>query len=302
MVISATIYRWRDGLPLSASTDFDPSPDLQNCKKTAKIMSKKLNQFPDRCVAKMDGYCIYFISSPTVTYLTLCHHDYPAVLAFCFLDELQKEFITTYDPEKVEKAVRPFSFIEFDNSIQKTKQRYNNPRTLTTRMNLTAMSQEVKLRPPHHIHPSDLGPIVPETPPQQNHVHRQNGPRRRLMPIGWLGFLSLVLNILCGALNLARGIHIINDVDNFSDYDNYAIANFWIACGLCFIQCYLLLFNMVWRNIAACVSCVGVFLCNLQLMELRNMYQIAFHVAVSVFAVSQIMLRKTREKPPDYNV
>lgn len=43
----------------------------------------------------------------------VCTANYPSVLAFCFLDELQKEFIVTYDTKRISSAVRPYSFIEF---------------------------------------------------------------------------------------------------------------------------------------------------------------------------------------------
>lgn len=43
----------------------------------------------------------------------VCTANYPNVLAFCFLDELQKEFIVTYETKRISSAVRPYSFIEF---------------------------------------------------------------------------------------------------------------------------------------------------------------------------------------------
>ena len=57
--------------------------------------------------------CFSFTSALGVGYLMVCTASYPNVLAFCFLDELQKEFIVTYDPKRIRNAVRPYSFIEF---------------------------------------------------------------------------------------------------------------------------------------------------------------------------------------------
>lgn len=45
--------------------------------------------------------------------MMVCTANYPNVLAFCFLDELQKEFIVTYESKRIGSAVRPYSFIEF---------------------------------------------------------------------------------------------------------------------------------------------------------------------------------------------
>lgn len=57
--------------------------------------------------------CSSFTSSLGVGYLMVCTSNYPNVLAFCFLDELQKEFLVTYDRKRIGGALRPYSFIEF---------------------------------------------------------------------------------------------------------------------------------------------------------------------------------------------
>lgn len=46
-----------------------------------------------------------------------------------------------------------------DTFIQKTKQRYNNPRSLSTKINLADMQTEIKLRPPYQLSPEDLQAI-----------------------------------------------------------------------------------------------------------------------------------------------
>ena len=43
-----------------------------------------------------------------------------------------------------------------DMYLQRAKQRYNSPRSLTTRLNLPDMSTELKLRPPHIITEEEL--------------------------------------------------------------------------------------------------------------------------------------------------
>lgn len=48
-----------------------------------------------------------------MTYLALCDSSYPTVLAFSFLNELMREFITKYETVRVNMARRPYSFIEF---------------------------------------------------------------------------------------------------------------------------------------------------------------------------------------------
>lgn len=63
----------------------------------------------------------------------------------------------------VSVCVRPFLFcylvFVLDNFIQKTKQRYNSPRSLSTKINLADMQTEIKLRPPYQLSPEDLSLI-----------------------------------------------------------------------------------------------------------------------------------------------
>ncbi|CAG5865280.1 unnamed protein product [Menidia menidia] len=182
-VLFASVVRVGDGLPLSASTDYEQDKEILETKKQLKGLSKKLGQFPDRCTLKSGPYNVN-------------------VLAFCFLDELQKEFIVSYDPKRIAAAVRPYSFIEFDTFIQKTKQRYNSPRSLSTRINLADMQTEIRLRPP----------------------------------------------VLCGGLNLLRGVHAIESILQNDDEDfNYVIA-FFLGTAACLYQCFLFARFSVWRS------------------------------------------------------
>ncbi|CAB1328654.1 unnamed protein product, partial [Coregonus sp. 'balchen'] len=235
MVLFASVLRVGDGLPLSASTDYEQDKGLQETKKHVKALSKKLGQFPDRCALKTGQYNI---NSLGLGYLMVCTENYPNVLAFCFLDELQREFIITYDNKRVNSAVRPYSFIEFDNFLQKTKQRYNSPRSLSTKINLANMQTELKLRPTYQL--------------------------QQLEPVCLPGVVSCVLSILCGGLNLLRGVHAIESVMQNDDHEdfNYVIAFF--------------------LGTAACL------------------YQILFHVTVGAFTTLQIRLRQPQGKAPDY--
>lgn len=58
MILSASVIRVRDGLPLSASTDYEQGTGVQECRKYFKMLSKKLAQLPDRCTLKTGHYNI----------------------------------------------------------------------------------------------------------------------------------------------------------------------------------------------------------------------------------------------------
>ncbi|MBN3279867.1 SC22A protein, partial [Polyodon spathula] len=206
MVLFASVVRVTDGLPLSASTDYEQDRGVQESKKYLKTLSKKLSQLPDRCTLKTGQYNINFTSSLGVGYMMVCTENYPSVLAFSFLDELQKEFIVSYDMKRINSAVRPYSFIDFDIFIQKTKQRYNSPRSLSTKINLADMQTEIRLRPPYQLSTSDLG-TVNGLAHQSTSKYKGIAPNQMLEPVTLAGIVSCVLSLLCGTLNLIRGVH-----------------------------------------------------------------------------------------------
>ncbi|XP_073161217.1 vesicle-trafficking protein SEC22a isoform X2 [Lepidochelys kempii] len=357
MILCASVVRVRDGLPLSASTDYEQSMGMQQCRKYFKTLSKKLAQLPDRCMLKAGQYNIryhspercfcgnrvraglhytvnyvsvyttafllpIFISSLGVSYMMLCTENYPSVLAFCFLDELQKEFITTYNMMRTNTAIRPYCFIEFDNFIQRTKQRYNNPRSLSTKINLADMQTEIKLRPPYQISMSELGST-------NGFAHLSaaefkgtgkisTAPHQRLEAVTLPGIVSFILSLLCGALNLIRGFHAIESLlQNEGEDFSYVIA-FFLGTAACLYQvggdwtsnivdareneCYLFLYCTSWRNVKSFLTFGLICLCNMYLYELRNLWQLFFHVTVGAFSALQIRLRQPQGKSPDYNV
>ncbi|XP_007907458.2 vesicle-trafficking protein SEC22a [Callorhinchus milii] len=301
MVLFAAVVRVRDGLPLSASTDYEHNKGVQESKKHLKVLSKKLSQLPDRCTLQAVHYNIHFISSLGVGYLMICNENYPNVLAFCFLDELQREFITSYDTKRINAAVRPYSFIELDNFIQKTKQRYNSPRSLSTRINLADMQTEIKLRPSHQLTMLDLGTAngsanLPSPP------YKGIAPNQRLEPVTLPGIIACLLSLLCGALNLIRAFHAMENIfqDNEDTLNN--VVAFFLGTGACLYQCYLLVSCSGWRNLKSFLMFGLICLCNLYVHELRNLWQILFHVTTAAFTTLQTRLRQPQGKAPDYNV
>lgn len=61
MVLFASVVRVRDGLPLSASTDYEQDKGFQETQKHLKGLSKKLSQFPDRSSLRSGLYNIKWV-------------------------------------------------------------------------------------------------------------------------------------------------------------------------------------------------------------------------------------------------
>lgn len=302
-VVFASVVRVGDGLPLSASTDYEQDAELQETKRNIKTLSKKLSQFPDRCSLKSGPYNVNFTSSLGVGYIMVCTASYPNVLAFCFLDELQREFIVAYDPKRISSAVRPYSFIEFDTFIQKTKQRYNNPRSLSTRINLSDMQTEIKLRPPYVLSLEELQALNGCSPNSSSKA-KYNGiaPTQTLEPVSLPGVVSCVLTVLCGGLNLLRGVHALESILQNDGEDFNSVIAFFLGTVACVYQCFLFAYFTLWRSSKSFLALALLCLCNMYLYELRNVWQILFHVAVAAFMTLQIRLRQPLGKAPDYNV
>ncbi|XP_034515442.1 vesicle-trafficking protein SEC22a [Ailuropoda melanoleuca] len=237
--------------------------------------------------------------------MMLCTENYPNVLAFSFLDELQKEFITTYNMMKTNTAVRPYCFIEFDNFIQRTKQRYNNPRSLSTKINLSDMQMEIKLRPPYQISMCELGSangVTSAFSVDCKGSGKISSAHQRLEPATLSGIVAFILSLLCGALNLIRGFHAIESLLQSDGEDfNYIVA-FFLGTAACLYQCYLLVYYTGWRNVKSFLTFGLICLCNMYLYELRNLWQLFFHVTVGAFVTLQIWLRQAQGKAPDYDV
>eukprot|EP00063_Salmo_salar_P062741 XP_014037576.1 PREDICTED: vesicle-trafficking protein SEC22c-like [Salmo salar] len=125
LILFALVVRVRDGLPLSASTDFQHNPELQERKQQLRTISKALSLFPDRGAVKGHDLNIYFLSSEGVSYMSVCDASLPAAMAFCFLEDLRWEFTAHMDNAKVALAARPYPFLEFDNSLAWLQQQYN---------------------------------------------------------------------------------------------------------------------------------------------------------------------------------
>ncbi|XP_078074050.1 vesicle-trafficking protein SEC22b-B isoform X2 [Mustelus asterias] len=143
MVLLTMIARVADGLPLAASMQEDEQSgrDLQHYQSQAKQLFRKLNeQSPTRCTLQAGAMTFHYVIEKGVCYLVLCEGVYPKKLAFAYLEDLQAEFDEQHG-KKVPTVSRPYSFIEFDTYIQKTKKSYIDSRA---RRNLGSINTELQ--------------------------------------------------------------------------------------------------------------------------------------------------------------
>jgi len=316
MIKFSVIHRARDGLALSASTDLDSEIiKLRESKRVAKALSRRARQFPVRCFITAGGYKIFCVTEADVSFLLISELNYQPVLAFSFLDDLKKQFLSRYTRGAVEKAIRPYSFIEFDSYILKTKQRYNNTRTLYTRIDLSATSEELKNNPPIEIFEQDLLQGVPlNRSPDVSFTSANVTPKahskakfaHRLQPLTSLAFGSIIITGLCAILNVIRLVPFISQHQiEVGDEETH-----WASISLYFIlsvfinlsQIYLLVYPITHRSILNWLLCITSFMMFYSLSDLRNFTQIAFHMVSSIFICYNIWKRPLVGKLPNYNV
>lgn len=146
MVSLTMIARVADGLPLAASIQEDEQSgrDLQQYQTQAKQLFRKLNaQSPDRCTLEAGDMNFHYVIAQGVCYLCLCEGFFPKKMAFAYLEDLHTEFIEQYG-KRVPTVTRPYSFIEFDTFIQKTKKVYIDSRARRNMGNINNELQDVQ--------------------------------------------------------------------------------------------------------------------------------------------------------------
>ncbi|XP_029567368.1 vesicle-trafficking protein SEC22a isoform X2 [Salmo trutta] len=234
MVLFALVMRSTDGLPLSATTDYEQDEGLQETKKQIKTLSEKLSTFPSRCSLKTGKFNIHFTSSLGLGYLVVCTENCPNALAFCFLEEMQSQFLDRCDGFLIRNAVRPYSSSDFDDFLQDTKQRYNSPCSLTSKISLADMQSELKMIPTYQLSPEDLRSGFS----RRNVLHYKSmTPSQLLEPVSLPGIMSCVLSIFCGGLNLLQGFHAIEGfMQSYNDEDFNDMIAFFLGTAGCLYQ------------------------------------------------------------------
>ncbi|KAJ3190024.1 SNAP receptor [Gaertneriomyces sp. JEL0708] len=111
-----------------------------------------------------DEFTFHYVNDSGIIFLALCHHRYPRVLAFAFLDELVNAFLAELtgagaQNTRVSAVRRPYSFIRFEPTIQSIKKRYENTHRLRPNGDLADLSARVTNIPIYQV-TDVLGPAV----------------------------------------------------------------------------------------------------------------------------------------------
>uniref|UniRef100_A0A671SLQ2 Vesicle-trafficking protein SEC22c-like n=1 Tax=Sinocyclocheilus anshuiensis TaxID=1608454 RepID=A0A671SLQ2_9TELE len=302
LILFAFVVRFRDGLPLSASTDFLHNKELQERKQQLKVISKSLSSLPERGTVKGHELNIHFLSSEGVSYMTVCACSLPAASAFCFLEDLRWEFTACFDNSAVALASRPYPFLEFDSAIQKLQQHYNQKGGPSLEVTLAEVWEDLRTSPPQVLTMEDVALTngAANGHVEQTALIHKGCQSQRLEPVSAPGILSLILNIMCAALNLIRGVHLIEYTFQ-DDYDGlWNVVAFLLAflCCVCQVNCITILY----KKLKSFTLLTIIILCNAFLFGLRNIWQLAFHMSMACLSTLLTLHRKLLDRNMDCGV
>ncbi|CAL1701628.1 unnamed protein product [Somion occarium] len=129
MVKSTIVVRATDALPLAATVDDEQTEQaLQEHKQQAKLIFRRITpNVEPRCSIESGPYTLHYLLADNVVYLVFTDKSYPRKLAFSYLDEISKEFATSYGA-KVDSVRKPYAFVGFDTFMAKTARLYQDTR------------------------------------------------------------------------------------------------------------------------------------------------------------------------------
>lgn len=80
------------------------------------------------CSIEAGQHYFHLLLADGIAFICIADKMYPKRLAFSFLTSLHRDFTSTHGPGRVEGARRPYEFINFDATIQKTRRSYQDVR------------------------------------------------------------------------------------------------------------------------------------------------------------------------------
>ena len=116
---------------------------LAEVKSQVRQVLRKLTRSSEpQASIDANAYTLHYMVDSDVAFLCICDRSYPRKLAFTYLADLAREFLTTHPPQQVHApGLRPYAFMDFDTFISKTKSTYADARAS---QNLDKLNDELR--------------------------------------------------------------------------------------------------------------------------------------------------------------
>ena len=131
----------RDGPALDLCSDGLNAPELQGqARDAAKIFRQLASSSEQYGTIESSPYNFHYCLDDNVCFMTIAEQSFSKNVAFAYLDELKKEFMSLYGGD-VGKETRPFAYMKFERFMQRTKTAFTDPET---KRNLDKLGTELK--------------------------------------------------------------------------------------------------------------------------------------------------------------
>jgi len=131
----------------------------------------------------------------------------------------------------------------------------------------------------------------------------KSAPKFKMDPLNTSNYVAMVICVSCALMNIIRLVPFVSQHDMEEETHWISISfSFFLSALLNILQCYIL-YKPVQRRTIGSFGCLVTSLISLYyLYDLRNIYQIIFHLSASLFITFNIWKRPILGKLPNYNV
>jgi len=274
MIISVSLYRASDGLPIAASTENSQDKALVDCKRLIKGVSTRFREFKSTCTAHNRGYTLCWQVDSEFAVVLLIDSRTTASEAFCFLKLVIERFSAHYEPNKVIAAQRPFAFIDFDAVVESLRRKFNKAVLTFSGDEIKATDSFLSQNKPQVIQPKEIklemgkrrGKELLQSKFQQSRT--ASTCIVRLPPPTGSDVFAMISALVAGALSFARGHQIAThqwkrwNLERHTDAEEHLhILTFKGTLILCLIQVWLMVFWFSFRRLFNFFIFVLLMLC-----------------------------------------
>ena len=130
----------RDNAPLDLCSDGLNAPELQAQDREAREIFKQLST-TDACgTVESSPFNYHYCLEGNVCFITVAEKSFARNVAFAYLDELRKEFMSQFG-HQVANETRPYAYMKFEKFLEQTKERFTSPEA---QRNLDKLGSELK--------------------------------------------------------------------------------------------------------------------------------------------------------------
>ncbi|KAL1555087.1 25.3 kDa vesicle transport protein [Salvia divinorum] len=130
------VGRVSDGLPLAHGPRYvneeNNDGGISSQKQQAEFLLHEVSRraLPhSKMTIFFDDHCFNYIVENGICFMALCDSMYPRKLAFCYLQDLHKEFVKFEDVGLNASSIRPYSFVKFGGVISNVRRKYVDTRS-----------------------------------------------------------------------------------------------------------------------------------------------------------------------------